>query len=723
MGCKNAKVDPGLQPVIRRNENSRERFTDVQQNDDHGPSNMNVSMEIPNRIQQNRNSGDVNMGRAVENGNDVEIRLADSKAFDASFVEERQRAIDNGEYRKTIESWKPKSLDELAETLKSLSRGKSAIDCHWGIFYWIACNIDYDTVSYFSKNFADQTAKGVFRTRKGVCAGYANLYKYLSDQLEMPCEVVIGYAKGYSFDNRQEAPSETDHAWNAVEIDNHWYLLDSTWGAGYLNEEKAFERKLKTYYFLARPNEMIYHHLPEKEKWQLLETPINMQQYMRMPKVYPIYFELKLELVSPRNQAHVDFVPGESYALVVVRAPSDVDLSTSFKLNDEKIDGGDRVVFDNEKQVYCCYFAPSSIGKHKITIFAKQHGETYHGAINLTFDVKQLPRNLISFPETWKEFFILGLEVVSPLNTHLIKLNNDVDHTEIQIKAPEHVQLISHLGYNDGKQIEGGDCVYYDRKKDIWRCQFAPDRVGHFKAFIFAKKKSDPGSYKAAVAFKIEAKQIPSPPLSYPKTWQPFYDLDLKIVAPKNRGSAVWAENASYTEVLIQAPEDVILSCDIEYNAVKIKNGSLAQFDHEKNLWQLLFAPEQTGLHVLVVYGKRKHDTESSARTVVQFNLDVIKLRRPMKFPLVYTQFHSEKCRIYTPMDGILKKDSVVSFDCFIPDAKDVNLTVDGQWLESEGYTDPNLRRQITVGSKEVAIYAKYGDKTSYNGLVKYSVE
>ena len=71
----------------------------------------------------------------------------------------------------------------------------------------------------------------------------------------------------------------------------------------------------------------------------------------------------------------------------------------------------------------------------------------------------------------------------------------------------------------------------------------------------------------------------------------------------------------------------------------------------------------------------------------------------------------------------ILKKNSVVSFDCFIPDAKDVNLTVDGEWLKSEGYTDPNLRRQITVGSKEVAIYAKYGDKASYDGLVKYSVE
>ena len=106
----------------------------------------------------------------------------------------------------------------------------------------------------------------------------------------MPCEIVSGYSKGYGFDDREDAPTETDHAWNAVEIDHHWYLIESTWGAGHLNDQKIFERELNSYYFLPRPNEMIYHHLPEDEKWQLLRTPIKMKQYMQMPKVRPIYF-------------------------------------------------------------------------------------------------------------------------------------------------------------------------------------------------------------------------------------------------------------------------------------------------------------------------------------------------------------------------------------------------------------------------------------------------
>jgi hypothetical protein len=48
-------------------------------------------------------------------------------------------------------------------------------------------------------------------------------------------------------------------------------------------------------------------------------------------------------------------------------------------------------------------------------------------------------------------------------------------------------------------------------------------------------------------------------------------------------------------------------------------------------------------------------------------------------------------------------------------------LTIDSNWIKNEGYRDPILERKITVGSKEVTIYAKYAEKTSYDGLIKYN--
>jgi hypothetical protein len=540
----------------------------------------------------------------------------------------------------------------------------------------------------------------------------------------------------------------------------------------------------------------------------------------------------------------VHLLPDKSYALVLIRAPSNVHLIADLELKNKKIDGGDRVILDKQKQIYSCYFAPANMGKHKITIYGRRDNREagrYNSVLELTLDVKRMPTSPISFPETWENFFDLGLEVISPQNTHLIKLNNGATHTQIRIRtpddvellgrlendngqkvgggnqvyfdrqeniwrcnfapnrdgvfkaiivakkksdpgsylsavafkieanqvplpclsypytwplfydlglkveapkntsnavwsddgsfaevfieAPDDVELLGQLENENGQKVESGDRVYFDRPKNIWRCNFAPNRDGAFKAVIMAKKKSDPGSYLSAVAFKIEAKQVPSPCLSYPYTWQLFYDLGLKVESPKNTSNAVWTYNASFAEVRIKAPDDVQLSCSIKYDNIKIENGSLAQFDNAKRLWRFLFAPECTGPHELIIYAKRNNDMESPFNAVIKFKLNVTKIRQPIKFPLIYTQFKTKKSLILTPRNGILKKDSIIPIDCVIPGATDVNLTDDSKLLQTEGDKDPILQRKVSVGSKEVVICGKYGEESNYPTLIKYAVQ
>ncbi|UJR27058.1 hypothetical protein I4U23_008362 [Adineta vaga] len=903
----------------------------------------------------------------VESTNDkkddefIDIKVVDPEAFNHVFIPQREKKINKIAYRSIIESWQPKSLPDLADILRRFSEGKSIIDRHWFIYYWTAINIEYDTVSYFTKNYADQTAEGVFRTRKGVCAGYANIYKHLCDQMQIPCEIVGGYSKGYGFDDREGAPAETDHAWNAVEIYNHWYLLDSTWGAGHLNDEKLFERRLDTYYFLARPNEMIYHHLPKEEKWQLLETPIKMNQYMMMPKLRPLYFEYGLEIIQPRNQGFVHLEPEKPYALVILKTSLDISLMAHLKRNDRTVEGGDSVIFDKRKRVYNCYFAPASTGDHKISIYAKRGNvdvDVFNPVLDLTFKVKEMPINPISYPRTWKLFYDLGMKVLSPLGTHFIDLNNGEKSTQITISTPSDVELIGKLETKNEQTVSCGDRVYYDRQKDCWRCKFAPDADGIFNAIIFAKKKTDSGKYQSAISFKIHANHIPLPPFSFPKTWQLFYDFDLKILSPVSRGiivvredkpfvevrikapldidlscqlknnrnekllnshkiyydrdndiwrctfapnengmfegyiyakrksdsgnsssvvsyiidarqlsfqkdslldttqlfydlnlevlspeggskillseeasfieiclktpsdvelmgelqnrqekqieggsqvyydrrqgiwhcrfapneagffdalilakksddgfyysvvtyhleanhirkpplsfpktsqpfynfdlkiksprsraTAIWSENACYSEVHIQAPDHIELSCAIKYNDGVIENGSLAQYNHEKKFWQLLFAPEHTGKHELFVYARKIDDKDKSANVVVMFPLNVTHFQQAMKFPFTYTKFQTTKCCIYTPLYKRLKKHSVVRFHCYIPDAVSVTMTNDSRMLREEGFANSILQRQITVGSEDVTICAKYGQNPHYSVLIKYIVE
>ncbi|CAF1233539.1 unnamed protein product [Adineta steineri] len=655
----------------------------------------------------------------------VEIINADPEGFNDLFLKQRQDAIDNSSYRRTIESWHPESLHQLVEFIRDISKDKLLLDRHWMIFYWIACNIEYDAVSFLNNNIQDQSAESVFRTRKGVCAGFSRLYKSLCDQLALKCEEISGYAKGYGFAVREEtAFLKTDHAWNVVEIGRYWYPLDATWGTGHLNEQDIFNRELDTFYFLTRPDQLIYSHLPENDKWQLLRQPIKMTQYTQMPTVHPAYFIFNLEIVSPRHQAHATLVHGKSHALILIRAPSDIDVSTTFELYENEVDGGSRIIFDKSKQLYCCYFSPASIGRHKIDIFAKRielDMKSGKQALSFTLNIVELPLNRVSYPTTSKEFYDLNIKIISPLNTHLIKVCDGATYGSIIIRAPSDVELSGGLDNSSGERVMNGCQVYYDQRKSLWKCKFAPNRNGLYKAYIFGKKKANTGNYSHLVSFKTEASQIPATPLSFPKTWQVFHDLNLEIEVPKNCSTVIWPTDASYVESFIQTPDDVQLSCAIHYNDVVVENGALAEFDSDKRLWQLLFAPQCIGQHELIVFANRY--SESNSKCALKFDLNITQLKQPIKFPTIYPSFQVIKGRIYEPINGLVKKDTTISIHCFIPGAKDVNLTIDSKWANGGGYEDPFYKRTVTVGSKEVTIYAKYGEDFSYQALIKYNVQ
>ena len=668
----------------------------------------------------------LNMQHVHTSGNDhVKIEVGDPQAFSHSFVIQRQKAIEDQSYHSAINSWHLTSLQQLTNAIKTLYTRKSLIDCYWIIFYWVAKNISYDTVAYFSKTYGDQTAEGVFRRRRGVCEGYVNLYKYLCDKVDLKCEIVSGYSKGYGFEISKGIPTETDHVWNAVEISGHWYLIESTWGSGYLNDEKSFVREFNPYYFLPRPNEMIYDHLPLDERWQLLRQSINMTQYMQMPKVWPTFFELNLELIYSCCRAHAFLIPSKSYALILIRTAPDVYLSATLKLNDIKIEGGSEVVYDVQQGIYCCFFAPASTGTHKIKIYAKRDSsdeDNCKSALEMILDIKKIPKNLVSFPKTWKLFYDLNLQVVSPLNTHMIKLKSGQNHAEIRIRAPVEVQLTGKLENINGKEIKGGYEVFFDQAIEVWRCYFAPDQDGTFEALVYARKKSDTDQYSSVISFKIVAKQIPVPPLSYPYTWPLFHELGLYIEAPRDCGILAWSDNVPYQEIRMNAPDHVDLSCRLEHDDIEVENGTLTQFDSTQRQWQLLFAPQQTGPHQLIVFARHQANKTSNSKAVVRFDVNVTHLQQSIKFPTIYSSFKTNQCRILEPLNGVLKQGAAVLMHCVIPGAIQVNLQVDSKWIQAEGYNDPILKRSVHIGSHEVTIYAKYGHTDTYKGLVKYFV-
>ena len=280
----------------------------------------------------------------------IDLTCVDTHTFTPTVCQERQVAIDNISYRRAVDQWQPKSIEQLVNFIKELSANKNEIEKAWVIFYWISKNIRYDTIAYFGNNIGSQASTNVFMSRKVVCERYPTLYADLCTKIGLQCRKVSGYAKGYSFNPRQTSFEKTNHAWNILTLNNgRSYFIESTWGSGHLDDSThQYRAKLVPFYFMCRPEHMIYGHLPENPQWQLLAYPLTMKQYLMLPRTHEKFFELNLNIVSPVCTHKIILMAGETYGEVLIVIPAnDVELSGS--LRDEsntKIEGGDFVYFD-----------------------------------------------------------------------------------------------------------------------------------------------------------------------------------------------------------------------------------------------------------------------------------------------------------------------------------------------------------------------------------------
>ena len=164
------------------------------------------------------------------------------------------------------------------------------------LYRWLARNIDYDVGGFRSGNFGNQSADSVLRRRSAVCQGYAQLGESIGRAMGLNIKVISGWSKGYGYTHGQRFSGPANHAWNSVQIDGQWRLMDPTWGAGYLDEQMQFVRRFEPHYFLTSPDAFVVDHLPQDPSWQLLARPITSEQYAKLAFVQSAFWRLGLRL-------------------------------------------------------------------------------------------------------------------------------------------------------------------------------------------------------------------------------------------------------------------------------------------------------------------------------------------------------------------------------------------------------------------------------------------
>lgn len=197
------------------------------------------------------------------------------------------------------------NVDRLASQISADFKGQN--DRARALFTWIALNIDYDNspsapgrkpINFSYKNAAERKVKlaaiendlanKTLRSSKGVCHGYAMLYKVAAEKLGLESEVVYGTAKALPKDIGK-APAKGNHAWNVVKINGNWKLIDVTWGAGGVTGKTKYDDN----YFFTSPEMFFLNHFPDDKKWLL--TGKSESQFAALP----LYYDLDYQLISP----------------------------------------------------------------------------------------------------------------------------------------------------------------------------------------------------------------------------------------------------------------------------------------------------------------------------------------------------------------------------------------------------------------------------------------
>ncbi len=193
-----------------------------------------------------------------------------------------------------------RNLNTLSEYLTRPARTELAKAR--SVYAWITSHIRYDETMFSGQRFSSEVdyANRVLRNRKGVCTGFALLYKHLLNQAGI--EVVS--VKGYSRTNDNEAGqpiARIDHEWNAVRLDGDWYLLDIAWAQTTAKPGPDGKPQPNDFYFLTEPALFGANHFPADPRWQLLNPPVSKAQFDQFPKLYDAYFRLGFDADFPKN--------------------------------------------------------------------------------------------------------------------------------------------------------------------------------------------------------------------------------------------------------------------------------------------------------------------------------------------------------------------------------------------------------------------------------------
>lgn len=140
----------------------------------------------------------------------------------------------------------------------------------------------------------------VIQQKRACAKEFAVLVSEMCGAVGLHCEVVRGYLKTPGEIPETNMLPRPNHWWNAVSVDGEWRMVDCCLGSP-SNPKRALYSSVGSgsadfWYFLTRPTELCWTHMPEHHEQQHICPPVAHEVLLNLPCACPPYFINDLQM-------------------------------------------------------------------------------------------------------------------------------------------------------------------------------------------------------------------------------------------------------------------------------------------------------------------------------------------------------------------------------------------------------------------------------------------
>ncbi|KAI1415195.1 hypothetical protein F5Y13DRAFT_196547 [Hypoxylon sp. FL1857] len=174
---------------------------------------------------------------------------------------------------------------------------KSEVQRLRAIFTWVA-----EKVNWEEDYEGDVDTRRVISTKRACSEEYAVLVHEMCTAIGIHSEIIRGYLKTPGEVPETGIFPRSNHWWNAVVIDNEWRMMDCCLASPSNPRRGLYSSASSTtaefWWFLTRPTELCWTHIPEHHGQQHICPPVAHETLLNLPGACPPFFKQTIAMID-----------------------------------------------------------------------------------------------------------------------------------------------------------------------------------------------------------------------------------------------------------------------------------------------------------------------------------------------------------------------------------------------------------------------------------------